>query len=278
GFRGNGHVRIGNAAYFQRQHDLTGELILCLDVLLRDPRLVHEEPRAWLPLVQRLVEEAMAVADQPDMGIWEFRTYLRHYTFSRAMCWVAISRGAALATMLGRPDLAAQWRARAARERRVVLRRGYNERLGFFAQALDGEFPDASNLLLPSIGLVRATDPRFQSTLDAYRDRLVEGGFMLRYRNEDDFGETTTAFTLCSLWWAVALAQARRLDEAIEVFERVLARANPVGLMSEDIDPVSGELLGNFPQAYTHVGLVHAALTIGSLLDARGGHRLAWSV
>ncbi len=278
GFAGNGHVRIGNAAYIQRQHDLTGELILCLDVLLRDPRLVHEDPRAWMPLVERLVTEAMELADQPDMGIWEFRTFLRHYTFSRAMCWVAISRGAALARMLGRPDLAEKWQARAARERRIVLRRGYNEELGFFTQALDGQFPDASNLLLPSIGLVRATDPRFLSTLDAYKARLVDGGLMLRYRNEDDFGETHSAFTLCSLWWSVALAQARRLDEAIEVFERVIAHANGVGLMSEDIDPATGALLGNFPQAYTHVGLVHAALTIGSLLDARGGHRLAWNV
>lgn len=278
GFRGNGHVRIGNAAYVQRQHDLTGELILCLDVLLRDPRLVHEEPRAWLPLVERLVGEAMELADKPDMGIWEFRTFLRPYTFSRAMCWVAMSRGAALATMLGRPDLARAWQVRAARERRTVVRRAYNERLGFFTQALDGEFPDASNMLLPSIGLIRATDPRFLSTLDAYKERLVDGGLMLRYRNEDDFGETHSAFTLCSLWWSVALAQARRLDEAIEVFERVVSHANPCGLMSEDIDPATGDLLGNFPQAYTHVGLVHAAITIGSLLDARGGHRLAWSV
>lgn len=276
GFGGNGHVRIGNAAYVQRQNDLMGALVLSIDSLLGDPRIVDDDPAAHMPLIERLVEHAIRVADQPDTGIWEFRSMLRPYTFSRAMCWAAIHRGSLMAQRLGHHDHAHHWAGVARREREIVLERGYNAELGYFTQALDGTFPDAANLLLPTIGLIDARDPRFMSTLDQYEKRLVDRGFMLRYRNEDDFGETTSAFTMCSFWWAEALALAGRLDDAIAVVERVIARANPVGLFSEDIDPTTGGLLGNFPQAYTHVGLIHAATTIGELLEARDGCVRAW--
>ena len=276
GFRGNGFVRIGNAAYSQRQHDLMGEMLLCIDALLRDPRLVVDDEHQYWPLVKRLVEQAIELAPVPDTSIWEFRSYLRHYTFSRAMCWAAIDRGRAIATRLGYTEQAVEWRAAADAERALLLDRGYNTDHGFFTQALDGRMPDASNLLLPTIGLVDAQDIRFQRTLDAYRELLVENGLMLRYRNEDDFGETTSAFTICSFWWSVALAQAGRLDESMEVFERVSAFANPLGLMSEDIDPANGDLLGNFPQAYTHVGLIHSATTIGRLFDQGHGAAGRW--
>lgn len=178
--------------------------------------------------------------------------------------------------MLGQSALADRWEAIAFPERDEVLRRGFNEQLGFFTQALDGQHPDASNLLLPTLGLLDGRDPRFLGTLDAYEQRLVRGGLMLRYVNEDDFGDTTSAFTICSFWWAEALALAGRLDQAVHVFERIAALANPLGLFSEDVDPTTGALLGNFPQAYTHVGLTHAAITIGELLDARHGRVRAW--
>lgn len=277
GFNNNGHVRVGNAAYLQRQHDLWGELILCLETLLTDPRIVHEEADGYYPVIRRLVEDAIEAAPKPDTSIWEFRSILRNYTFSRAMCWVAIHRGANLARRFGDEATAARWTKIAASEREVLLRDGYSDELGYFTQALGGQYPDASNLLLPTIGLIEATDPRFVSTVAKYESLLVEGGLMLRYRNEDDFGDTTSAFTICSFWWAEALALAGRLDDAIEVFERVSAFANSVGLFSEDIDPATGELLGNFPQAYTHVGLIHAAMTIGEMLEARDGRMRAWT-
>jgi GH15 family glucan-1,4-alpha-glucosidase len=132
-------------------------------------------------------------------------------------------------------------------------------------------------LLLPTIGLIDARDPRFVSTIDHYEKRLVTRGMMRRYDNPDDFGETRSAFTICSFWWAEALALTGRLDRAVEVFERITRHANPVGLFSEDIDPDTGALLGNFPQAYTHVGLIHAAMTIGELLEARDGRARAWT-
>ena len=277
GFRGNGHVRIGNAAWLQRQNDLMGELLLSLESLLADPRLVHDDGPAMMPLVERLVREAIAAAPTPDTGIWEYRTMLKNHTFSRAMCWAAIERGARLARRFGRSDLADTWAAIAVRERDEVLARGFSQEHGFFTQALGGQNPDASNLLLPSIGLIDARDPRFTATLRAYEHRLVEHGFMLRYRNLDDFGDTTSAFTICSFWWAEALALAGQLEDAVAVFDRMAAHANALGLFSEDVEPLTGDLLGNFPQAYTHVGLINAAATIGDLLAARDGVVRAWA-
>jgi GH15 family glucan-1,4-alpha-glucosidase len=276
GFGGNGHVRFGNAASEQRQNDLMGEMMLCLETLLTDPRIVSDPNDDYWPLISKLVERAITMAPEPDTGIWEFRSTLRHYTFSRAMCWVAIDRGATLARGLGRPDLAARWGPIAEAEREEVLRRGYNADLGFFTQSLDGTYPDASNLLLPMVGLVDPKDARFVSTIDAYQRLLRKDGLILRYRNADDFGETTSAFTICSFWFAESLALMGRLDEAIDVFHGVTKYANPVGLFSEDVELETGRLLGNFPQAYTHVGLIHAATTIGELIDARDGPGLLW--
>jgi GH15 family glucan-1,4-alpha-glucosidase len=277
GFGGNGFVRVGNSAADQRQNDLMGELVLCLETLLTDPRIVDEDSGRFTPLLQRLVEEAIAAAPTSDTSIWEFRSLHSIYTFSRAMCWVAIDRGVSLARRMGRGDLADRWAPVADRERDETLRRGFSEKRGFFTQTLDGEHPDASLLLLPTIGIIGARDPRFVSTVERYEEVLVSGGLMRRYDAPDDFGETRSAFTICSFWWAEALALMGRLDHAIEVFERITRHANPVGLFSEDIDPDTGALLGNFPQAYTHVGLIHAAMTIGELLEARNGTARAWT-
>jgi GH15 family glucan-1,4-alpha-glucosidase len=276
GYDGVGPVRIGNAAYLQRQHDVNGEMVLCLETILTDPRVVWEDPSLF-PLLERLVEEAIASYDVQDTGLWEYRTLPKHYTFSKAMCWVAAHRGAELAAFLGLQDDARRWEAWAAQERPRILQRAYNEHAGFFTQAFEGAYPDASNLLLPAIGLVEPTDPRFRSTVRAYERLLTEHGLMLRYKHDDDFGETTSAFSICSFWWVEALAMMGEVDEAVALFRRLEKYANPLGLFSEDIEPRTGALLGNFPQAYTHVGLIHAALTIGEILDARHGTFRAWS-
>jgi GH15 family glucan-1,4-alpha-glucosidase len=227
--------------------------------------------------VKRFVADAMEAVKTDDTGLWEYRTFPNKYTFSHVLCWVAASRGAKLARRFGRESLAAEWEAWADGYRGVILDRAYNTELGFFAQTLDGRFPDASNLLLPTLGLIDARDPRFVSTVDAYETLLVENGLMLRYRHKDDFGETTSAFSICSFWWAEALAMIGRLEEATELFYRLVGYANKVGLFSEDIEPTTGRLLGNFPQAYTHVGLIHTAVTLGELIEARDSRFRAWS-
>jgi len=277
GYCGTKPVRVGNAAALQRQNDLMGEMVLCLDTLMSDPRIVVDSAPDLMDLVARLVEEAIRASGVEDMGLWEYRTALRHYTFGRVMCWVAADRGARLARANGREDLAERWATWADAERKEILERGYNAKLGFFTQALDGVHADASNLLLATLGFVDAADPRFISTVRACERLLVENGLMLRYRHEDDLGRPTTAFSICSFWWAEALALIGELDEATALFERLLAFANPLGLYSEGIDPRSGRLLGNFPQAYSHVGLIHAAITIGEMRDARDRRFRAWS-
>ena len=271
-----GPVRIGNAAYIQRQHDVVGEMVLCLETILTDPRVVWEDASLG-PLVERLVEEAIGSFDVEDTGLWEYRTMPKHYTFSKAMSWVAAHRGAELAEFFGMPDQARRWQAWADEKRPIILKRAYNEQLGFFTQAFEGQYPDASNLLLPSLGIVEPTDPRFRSTVRAYERLLAPDGLMLRYKHLDDFGDTTSAFSICSFWWVEALAMMGEVDEAVRLFERLEKYANPLGLFSEDIDPATGALLGNFPQAYTHVGQIHAAITIGEILDSRHGSFRAWS-
>jgi GH15 family glucan-1,4-alpha-glucosidase len=276
GYEGVGPVRIGNAAYTQRQHDVDGEMVLCLETILTDPRVVWEDP-SLAPLLERLVDEAMASFDVVDTGLWEYRTQPRHYTFSKAMCWVAAERGAELAEFFGMKAHAAKWKAWANEKHAIFMERAYNKELGYFTQAFDGQYADASNLLLPSLGLVDPKDPRFVSTVRAYERMLAPKGLMLRYKHPDDFGDTTSAFSICSFWWVEALAMMGEVDEAVALFRKLEQYANPLGLFSEDIDPDTGALLGNFPQAYTHVGLIHAAITIGEILDAKHGSFRAWS-
>ncbi len=276
GFGGNGHVRIGNAAAEQRQNDLMGELVLSLGAALVDPRLSVGDRNETFNLIAGLVEDAITAAPEPDTGIWEYRTQLRRHTFSRAMCWAAMHHGSWLARRFGRRDLADRWAAAADHERSVILEKGYSERHGCFTQTLDGEQADASNLLLPVLGLVSATDPRMVSTVAEYERRLVRNGLMLRYAHEDDLGLPRSSFSICSFWWAELLALQGRLSDAEAVFRRLMSHANPLGLFSEDLDPETGAALGNFPQAYTHVGLIHAATTIGQLREARDGRARGW--
>ncbi len=276
GYEGIGPVRAGNAAYVQRQHDVDGEMLLCLETILTDPRVVWEDP-TLAPLVERLVESAIASFEVVDTGLWEYRTLPKHYTFSKAMCIVAAQRGAELGEFFGMREQAERWLKWADEKHKVFLTRAYNADLGYFTQALDGQFADASNLLLPALGLVDPKDPRFVSTVRAYEKLLAPNGLMMRYRHPDDFGDTTSTFTICSFWWVEALAMMGEVDQAVALFRKLEQYANPLGLFSEDIDPATGALLGNFPQAYTHVGLIHAAITIGEILDARHGSFRAWS-
>jgi GH15 family glucan-1,4-alpha-glucosidase len=254
-----------------------GEMVLCLETLFTDVRVVVEDGDDVFGLVERLVEDAIAASPSDDTGPWEFRTRLRPYTFSKVLCWVAAHRGARLAKLRGRVDRAHAWDRWAELQQKEILDAAYSHKLGFFTQALHGEHADASLLLLPTLGFIDARDPRFVSTVRAYERDLVEGGLMLRYRHTDDLGETTSAFSVCSFWWVEALAMMGELEKAVGLFNRLLTYANPLGLFSEDIDPKTGQLLGNFPQAYTHVGLIHAAITIGELLDARDGRFRAWT-
>lgn len=266
GFDGVGPVRIGNAAAGHLQTDVFGEACASLVDLALDPRVDAIDPEQLRADIPHLVERALAYEGQPDAGIWEFRTFLNVHTFSQAMIWVAISKGAKWAESVGEHKWATEWSQRAKNLKARILREGYSESLGMFTQTYNGRFPDATSLLLPSLGLIRGNDPRMESTLVEYEKRLSRGGLMRRYINEDDFGVSGSAFTICSFWWVQALARAGRVGEARALFDRLLCYANDFGLFSEDLDPHSGEPLGNFPQAYTHVGVILAAFDLARAL------------
>ena len=174
----------------------------------------------------------MASFDVVDTGLWEYRTQPRHYTFSKAMCWVAAHRGAELADVPRHARARARNGARGRMQKRaIILDRAYNKELGFFTQAFDGEYPDASNLLLPAIGLIDPLDPRFRSTVRAYERMLAPDGLMLRYKHLDDFGHTTSAFSICSFWWVEALAMMGEVDEAVALFQPPREVRQPAGIV-----------------------------------------------
>ena len=243
-------------------HDLMGELILCLETLICDPRLVHDDEAALFPLIRRLVEEAIALAPVPDTSIWEFRSRARVHTFSSVMCWAACDRLAKIAARLGLPERARRWQEDAARIHRTINERAWNAQLESYVVSFEGDEVDASLLLLEQLGFVAADDPRFAGTVRAIERQLKHGELIFRYVAPDDFGAPQTAFTICTFWYIDALAALGRADEARVLFERMLAHRNHVGLLSEDVDVHTGELWGNFPQTYSMVGLINSALRL----------------
>ncbi len=258
GFNGEGPVRVGNGAATQRQHDVFGEMVLALSPVFLDERFGAERSPATLDLLQRLARKAAAVAGTPDAGIWEIRASPRTQTFSSVMCWAGVDRMAAVAGHCCR-DQADRFRSAADRIRADILARAWSERRSSLAASYGGDELDAALLQTASLRFLRADDERLRQTVAAVQADLAIGGWLKRYRTEDGLGTQTTAFVLCTFWMVEALAVLGRLDEARALLERSLAAASPLGLLSEDFAPGEARLWGNYPQAYSHVGLIHAA-------------------
>jgi GH15 family glucan-1,4-alpha-glucosidase len=262
GYRGLGPVRVGNQAHEQLQHDVYGAVILALTQAFFDRRLANPGDRALFRRLERFGERAVDVYDTPDAGIWEYRGRQRPHTFSAVMCWAAADRLARAAARLGLGDREAYWRHRADAMREKILAAAWHPEVRAFTGAFGHPALDASALLLAELGFVAADDPRFVATVEAIERDLKEGVLLMRYREPDDFGEPETAFTVCTFWYINALAAIGRRQDARELFEDLLSRRNSLGLLSEDIDPRTGELWGNFPQTYSMVGIVDCALRL----------------
>lgn len=262
GFKGYGPVRVGNAAYKMDQHDVYGEMVLAITPTFFDRRLDRTDQDQALRYVQQLIEQAILSFDQPDAGIWEFRGTKQHSLFSKLMNWAAVDRGVRIAGHIGRHDLVTEWSPIRERMRTNIEQNGWNDFVGFYTQSYGGDSPDAANLLLPAVNFTSHRDDRIQRTIDAYQRMLRAGRGVYRYRTPDDFGVPKTTFTVCSFWMADALWGAGRKADARELFSSVIHQANHVGLLSEDMDPVTGELWGNFPQTYSHVGLINTAMRV----------------
>jgi len=262
GYRDMGPVRIGNQAYEHAQHDVYGHVVLAAAQAFFDQRLFRPAGRDAFHRLETVGERAFALHDKPDAGLWELRGRARVHTHSMLMCWAACDRLAKIAHRLALPRRAALWRERAETIRAKLLAEAWNESLGAFVDAIGGNDVDASLLLMPEVGFLSPDDPRYVSTVKAIERRLRHGDHLFRYAGADDFGVPKTAFTICTFWFIDALAATGRVDEAREMFENVLACRNHLGLLSEDIDPKTGELWGNFPQTYSLVGLIHCAMRL----------------
>ena len=259
GVEGMGPVRVGNLAYRQRQHDVYGSVILASTQCFFDERLEHRGDIAQFERLELLGERAVPLFDYPDAGIWELLGTERRHTFSAVMCVAACDRLARIAARLQLPERASYWRERADTVRPQVLSRAWNAARGTLSASFDADVVDASLLLLPELGIIDWHDERFTRTLEAIERELRVGDFLLRYRHPDDFGHATNAFTVCSFWWANALAATGRMEAARALFTRLLAVRNSVGLLSEHVDPATGTLWGNFPQTYSMVGIITTA-------------------
>jgi alpha,alpha-trehalase len=264
GWRNSAPVRVGNGAWGQTQLDVYGELLNSLH-LYRD-RLgdLHMEIQQF---VADLANTAARRWRETDAGMWEMRGEPRHHLSSKVLCWVALDRAIELAPQLGIHADVERWTAERDAIREAVLTRGWSEARQAYAQSFDSDDLDAAQLLMPILGFLPATDERMRSTIDALADGLTEDGLVLRYRNEEGLnadglsGEEGT-FVICSFWLVSALAKAGELKRAEELFDKLVSYANDLGLLAEEIDTATGELLGNFPQAFSHIGLITAAWEI----------------
>jgi len=268
GYDGAQPVRIGNGAWNQRQHDVWGMLLD--SILIHARHLGQQMPQVGWELIAGLVDDAAAAWREPDRGIWEVRGDAKHFTASKVLCWVALDRGVRLAEARGDEERAQRWGQQADEIHAQVCERGVDHR-GVFVQHYDTDALDASALLIPIMGFLPPDDERVRSTVLAIADELTQDGLVLRYRVEhtDDGleGEEGT-FSICSFWLVDALCQIGERKRARALCEKLLAFASPLQLYAEEIDAESGRQLGNFPQAFTHLSLIHAVMGVIALEEA----------
>lgn len=268
GYRGMGPVRIGNQAYEHFQHDVYGNIVLGAAQAFFDKRLLHQPGVDDFERLELIGERAFALHDQPDAGLWELRTRARVHTSSSLMCWAACDRLARIAGQFGRTERARLWHGRAEHIHRTILQCGWNKEVGAFVESFGGRDLDASLLLIAEVGFLPAEDPRFIATVERVGTVLRRGNHLIRYHAPDDFGTPENAFNICTFWYIDALARIGRKEEAREIYETMLSCRNHVGLLSEDTDPHSGELWGNFPQTYSMVGIINGAVRLSADWDS----------
>lgn len=259
-------VRVGNGAVGQKQLDVFGEVLDCIHFYRRQGGFEHYGEQLEGPLwamLRLLVENVCAHWQDPDSGIWEVRGELRHFVYSKVMCWVALDRGIRAAEQLHLEADVLRWRQVREQIRADVLTHGYNTQLGAFTQSYGSTALDAVTLLLPLVGFIPPDDPRMRSTVDRIIERLTDRqGFVYRYLSDDGLPGDEGTFTMCTFWLVDNLAMQGRVDEARSLFERILACSGRLGLFSEEIDAQMGMALGNYPQAFTHIALINSAYNL----------------
>lgn len=267
GYQGMGPVRRGNQAAEQVQHDVYGAVVLSVTQSFFDKRLIRSGTLAEFGKLEALGDWARQKYDKPDAGLWEYRGRQRVHTFSSIMCWAACDRLAKIAAKLGETKRADYWRKQAMQIREHVLEKAWDAQQQSFTESFGRPEMDASLLMMHDLGFIAADDPRYVSTVECIGKHLLQNNHMFRYISADDFGEPENAFNICTFWYIDALARIGRTDEARDLFENMLSLRNPLGLLSEDIDPYSGALWGNFPQTYSMAGIINAAVRLSRSWD-----------
>jgi GH15 family glucan-1,4-alpha-glucosidase len=256
GYANSKPVRIGNAAYTQKQNDSFGYLLDVINTYYHHfPGALDDIEEMW-EVVKKIAKIVIADWREPDQSIWEFRGRREHFVFSKVMCWVTLDRAAQIALFLDRTSYAAWVRSQADAIREEVFSKGWNPKIQSFSQSYGNDEVDASLLLMEQYGFIGADDERYVKTVDRIKQELFHKGLVYRYKNIDDFGAPASAFTICAFWLVRALYVTGRQEEAVALFDELITYANHVGLFSEDLDFNTKRQLGNFPQAYSHLALI----------------------
>jgi len=262
GYKNSKPVRIGNNAYLQKQHDIFGILIdLIYQNFLYFKTSLADSEELW-SVVRGLVRMVIQSWQKADHGIWEFRSSLRHFTFSKVLCWVAIDRAIKIAELLKKRLIAEPWNTIREEIKQDILAYGWNEKIGSFVQSYGSVELDAANLLIAFYGFLSPDDPMYVNTVYKTKEKLCKEGLMYRYTNKDDFGKPSSSFTVCTLWMIKSLYLIGHKEEAYTMLENLFSCANHLCLYSEDIDIATKELVGNFPQGYSHLALIDTVITL----------------
>ncbi|MBO2545590.1 glycoside hydrolase family 15 protein [Salegentibacter sp. BDJ18] len=259
GYKDSHPVRTGNAAYIQKQNDIYGILMEVIYQQFNQFETSLENSEELWTVVRGIVSIVEENWQKPDKGIWELRTEDRHFVFSKLLCWVAIDRAIKIGEVLRMGINDTHWKSLRAEIYNDIYNNGWNEEVQAYTQYYGSKDLDASTLLMEQYGFIEAKDPRFVSTVHATERELCKDGLMYRYKNKDDFGEPTSSFTICTFWLIDSLFKIGERKKAKQMFDQLLSYSNHLGLFSEDIDFETKRLLGNFPQAYSHLALIETA-------------------
>ncbi len=259
GYKNSKPVRIGNAAYFQKQHDIVGVL---MDVILQDfenYQISQDRSEELWTIVRSVMHKIEKHWQGADKGIWEIRGEEKHFVFSKVLTWAGADRGVKIARLLKKEKYIKPWLEICDAIKADIMKNGWNEEVQAFTQYYGSKNMDAANLLIESYGFIDADDPKYVSTVKKTKEELLHDGLMYRYKNEDDFGLPSSSFTICTFWMIQSLYKIGEKEEALKYFNEILGYTNHLGLLSEDIDFKTKRLLGNFPQGYSHLALMETA-------------------
>jgi GH15 family glucan-1,4-alpha-glucosidase len=260
GYQGSKPVRVGNAAYIQKQNDIYGILMDVIHYQIESYTQDDEKHEELWTIVKSIVWVVRKNWQLADKGIWEFRHEDRHFTFSKLLCWVAVDRAIKISTLIEGGKSAAKWESLREEIHNDIMNNAWNKEKQAFTQSYQSEHLDASVLLMEYYGFIEGKDPKYVKTVKAIEKELMHEGLLYRYKNEDDFGLPSSSFTVCTFWFINSLYKIGEEENAKVLFDKLLGYSNHLGLFSEDIDFSSKRLLGNFPQAYSHLALIDNAL------------------